>query len=68
MSYSKRNLVHLLTHVFLYQTTASHDPRRYDERPAGPVGISDDDDDPFEAPFYPFDDDGPQPNGRPFKG
>eukprot|EP00903_Cladosiphon_okamuranus_P013972 g12993.t1 len=39
---------------------------RYDERPAGPVNNTEDDD-PFEAPFYPFTDDGPELNGRPFK-
>ncbi|CBN75526.1 conserved unknown protein [Ectocarpus siliculosus] len=35
---------------------------RYDEGPVGPIGEADDD--PFEAPFYPFDADGPPLNGR----
>ncbi|CAN0023724.1 unnamed protein product [Ectocarpus sp. 13 AM-2016] len=38
---------------------------RYDESPVGPIGEADDD--PFEAPFYPFDDDGPPLNGRAFQ-
>ncbi|CAB1107361.1 unnamed protein product [Ectocarpus sp. CCAP 1310/34] len=38
---------------------------RYDEAPVGPIGEADDD--PFEAPFYPFDDDGPPLNGRAFQ-
>ncbi|CAM9522088.1 unnamed protein product [Ectocarpus sp. 12 AP-2014] len=38
---------------------------RYDESPVGPIGGADND--PFEAPFYPFDDDGPPLNGRAFQ-
>ncbi|CAM9586287.1 unnamed protein product [Pylaiella littoralis] len=38
---------------------------RYDERPPAPMKGDSKSDDPFDAPFYPFTDEGPLLNGRP---